>query len=799
MKLSYKQFGKYVDLSDYTLAKLAEALTTAGFEVEDILPAACGSKLVIGQVNECTAHPDSDHLHVCQVNTGEKVIQIVCGAPNVAAGQKVIVALPGCMLPNGEIKSGIVRGQNSDGMICALFELGVDKKTLTEQQLNGIEVLPDDAVIGNTDVLGYLNLDDTILDVALTPNRADCLSWWAMAKEIGAIINKPVKLPDYHIESHEIPASLNVTTETAKCPVFYGKVINKVTIGPSPLWLQQALQSVGIKVINNVVDISNFVMMETGQPLHFYDVNKIRARQITVVDGLSEKYEALDGLIYDIQPQDIMITSQGQTIGIAGIMGGEDSKIDDKTTGIIIEAAAFSSSAIRSTARRLNLETEACQHFEKGIEPLAPVKAVARSVQLLTELAAAEGIEQTVIAGTNSYQPLSIDLKLAKVNSVLATHFSMAEIIQPLKQLDFNPVIADDQTVRCDIPSYRTDIRIQEDLIEEIIRLKGYDNIVSSLPVMPTVAATYAPDGRLLRIVSQMLNGWGFNEVVTYSLTNQTADETGIYSIGTPVTIANPASDQRRIYRTSLLPSLLEVVSYNQAHFINDIAIFETANVYDNNNNSSKRIALVQTKQTTVSRWQKEVLSNDFYAMKGYLTAIMDKLGYEEKRLSFTTDDKPRSLLHPYQYAIVNLDKKPVGIFGTINPIYAQQHNLSDLVMAEIDFTAIMAAKPARVRYTAVSKYPAVCYDVAMIVSRSVSAEKIISVIRKAGGKLVVNTEIFDVYQGLGISPLEKSVAVSITYQSAQSTLAEKDILPVHNAIIDALKHQLKAVIRDSK
>lgn len=480
MRVTYNWLKQYMDLSDITPEQIAEIMTRGGLEVEGMEKVASGSDLVIGKVLECVPHPDSDHLHVCQVDTGDTVRQIVCGAPNVAAGQKVIVALPGCILPGGEIKSGVIRGQKSDGMICALFELGVDKKQLTEKQLSGIEELPEDAEVGNREVLKYLNLDDIIFDVSLTPNRADCLSIWALAKEVGALLNKKVALPDYSYETETVPATFKLSSETEKCPLFEGKIINHVVIKPSPKWLQDLLHSAGVKAINNVVDISNFVMLETGQPLHFYDLAKIPLREITVKTGLEETYTALDGIDYQIKPEDIMITTGGKAIGIAGIMGGDDSKIDDETKGIIIEAATFSNVQIRNTARRLGLDTEASQHFSKGIDPLGGHKAVERSVQLLLELAEASGIEETVLCGDPSFEPIVIDAPVNKINGLLATKFTAEQVESVFERLDFHPEKVSDDIIRVTIPSYRRDIKVWQDLSEEVVRMLGYENIGNS-------------------------------------------------------------------------------------------------------------------------------------------------------------------------------------------------------------------------------------------------------------------------------------------------------------------------------
>ena len=386
MKISKKWLSQYMDLSDMSIEEIADKITSAGLEVEGIEKMSQGSNLVIGKVISCEDHPDSDHLHVCQVDLGDKIEQIVCGAPNVTAGQKVIVARVGAKLLGGDIKAGVIRGQESNGMICSLLELGVDPHQLSEESKNGIEVLDEDAPVGNENPLGYLALDDEILDVGLTPNRNDCMAAWSMALETGAILHKEVNIPYVEGASNVGEASrLIVRSETEKCPLFLGKVINSVTIKPSPKWMQELLMAAGMKSINNVVDISNIVMLETGQPLHFYDLDAIPAQEITVKDQQRFDYTALDGESYHIEEDDIVITTEGKPIGIAGIMGGDDSKIEETTKGIIIEAAIFHHVSIRNTSRRLNLGTDASVRYQKGIEPMATFKAVDRAVQLLIE------------------------------------------------------------------------------------------------------------------------------------------------------------------------------------------------------------------------------------------------------------------------------------------------------------------------------------------------------------------------------------------------------------------------------
>lgn len=440
MRISRKWFNQYMDVQDLSIEEIAAKITNAGFEVEGIEHLSQGTNLVIGHVETCCDHPDSDHLHCTTVNVGNEVLKIVCGAPNVAAGQNVIVALDGAKLPGGEIKKGVIRGQESNGMICSLLELGVDPSSLNDEQKSGIEVLPKDAPIGNKDPLGYLGLDDEILDVGLTPNRNDCLAGFNMVKETGAILNRPVTLPNYDGASDcGGKSSLHVESKTEKCPLFYGKLINHLEIGPSPKWMKELLAASGVKSINNIVDISNIVMLETGQPMHFYDAKAIPDHSIVVADGFSEDYTALDGVTYQLQPEDIVITNQGKPIGIAGVMGGDDSKILDTTDSIIIECAIFDHVSIRNTARRLNLSTEASLRYQKGIEPLASKKALDRAVQLLIEYASASGIEETVQYGQTPYQPKVIDCTLNEINNRLGTDFNLDEVLDVFTRLDFKP------------------------------------------------------------------------------------------------------------------------------------------------------------------------------------------------------------------------------------------------------------------------------------------------------------------------------------------------------------------------
>ncbi|MDD4642569.1 MAG: phenylalanine--tRNA ligase subunit beta [Erysipelotrichaceae bacterium] len=797
MKVSYNWISKYVDLSGISPEYLADKLTFAGLEVEQVTKMADGSDLVVGHILSCDDHPDSDHLHVCMVDIDTEILQIVCGADNVAKDQKVIVAQVGSKLPELTIKEGNIRGVRSQGMICALFELGVDRKLLSQDQLQGITVLPNEALVGDTNPLSYIGMDDVIIDISLTPNRADCMALWSLAKEIGAILDRNVNLPKIDdLKINEKQSNLLIKSNSDKCQSFVGKVINSLVIKESPSWLKDALTSIGIKSINNVVDISNFVMIETGQPLHFYDIDKMPKKEIVVKDDIDMVYRALDQIEYQIIANDIMITSDEKPIGIAGIMGGEDSKIDENTKGIIIEAAIFDLAAIRATSRRLNLSTEASIRFQKGIDPLAPMKAVNRAVQLLIDLAEAGGIEESVLINDFNYQQYQIETSTTFINTYLATSFSDKQIVDVLSRLDLNPQIEDDKLIVY-VPSYRTDLRLPVDLCEEVIRLLGYDNVLSSLPKIYQVAGEYAKNARQRYMIKDLLKDMGFSETINYSLVNQKHIDNSVLAIGKPVALNNPLSEDKRFYRTSVLASLLETIAYNKSRYLNEYMFFEIANVYSDEHTEKEHLALAMSKKTTINKWKHLVNENDFYTLKGYITKIIEKLGFDQKRISFKSNDLDQRMFNQYQSALIYLDKALVGVFGMIHPKKQKEWGIDQTLIAEIDVTTLFQAKTSKIKFQSIPRFPAVSYDIAVIVDDKYQANDMCLSIKKTGGKLIKNVIVFDVYKGGNINDGLRSLAFKITYQSLDKTLNDNDIQPIQKEIISMLNKQYGAILRD--
>lgn len=803
MKISRKWLERYMDLGGLSMEEIAKAVTDTGFEVEEIIPLSAGTNLTIGEVLTCKDHPDSDHLHVTTVNTGDAIHQIVCGAPNVAAGQKVIVALPGAKLPGGEIKSGMIRGQQSDGMICALFELGVDKHMLRQDQIDGIEVLPADAPVGHPDPLAWLGYDDTVLDISLTPNRADCQAVWNMAAETGAAIHQPVTLPDCENAAdagNDVDTELTITSETEKCPHFLGKVIGSVTIKESPEWMKELLRASGMHSINNVVDISNIVMLETGQPMHFYDIDALPAKEITVKDHLNIPYTALDGVTYDLVEGDLVITSDDRPIGIAGIMGGDDSKIEETTRGIIIECASFDHVAIRTTAKRLNLNTEASIRYQKGIEPLAAKKAMDRAVQLLIEYADAKDIEKTVEFGADGFEPRVIEFTVDQINHRLGTDFGEEEMIGVLEDLGFT-LSKNGDVFALDIPSTRQDMDTLADVSEEVIRMLGYDRLPSTLPVMEMTEGKLNPKQRQRRKVSTILMENGLQDAITYTLISKAKDEDAILSAGEALELPVPLSQERQRIRTSILPSLLEAAAWNQARGNKNVNLFEISEL-TSTKGVEEHLAIVLTGNLSETRWLKNSTPADYYTLKGLIEEILEREGIASSRIYFKENKKDTQHFHPGRSAELYIGKDLIGLMGEIHPSYAAPNGLKHAVMAEINLDKILNTKKSKVRFVPISKFPAVSRDLAFVVDRDLPAQKIVDVIQRSGklGKeaIVRNVDVFDVYEGEHVGENEKSIALNITFQSDKHTLTEAEISEVFNKIIDAITSQCHATLRSA-
>jgi len=793
MKVSYNWLNHYVDLKDVSAQSLADILTLAGLEVESIDPIASGTNCVIGQVLSCVDHPESDHLHVTRVDIGSEILDIICGAPNVAAHQKVIVAKVGAVLPQLTIKATTIKGKPSNGMICSLLELGVDEKQLTEEQKEGIEVLSPEAPLGQ-EALKYLGLDDVILDMKPTPNRSDFNALWSVAYEVGALLNRPVNLPWIkNLHQQGKPSLLKVGSTTKKCPLFVGKTIGSIKVGPSPKWMQEALNAVGIKSINNVVDISNYVMVETGQPLHFYDAHKLKTPEIIVKDHQKGYLETLDGSKFELNDQDLVITSNDKPIGLAGIMGGEDSKIDESTHALIIEAAQFNPTSIRHTSRSVNLMTEASLRFQKGLDPQSALKAMDRSVELLLELAHASDLEETQIYGNPETTQKHVCVKPEHISALIGQSIDLKTILDIYTRLQFKPMLKQD-VIDCTIPSYRLDIDVAEDLIEEVGRIVGYAQLPGTLPMMPTTSGGYNTRQLQRQQIRHLCVGFGLHEVITYTLVHEDKTRMGIQPLENPATLISPISEERKAIRNNLLPSVLEAVAYNQAHKMKDFGVFEISNL-NTRVQQEERLALVLSGSHNRSLWQKQSIPYDFYALKGLIEVVLEERGFVGNRVRFEANPN-HPMFHPLKSALVKIDNEIIGICGEIHPKVAQDFNVSTVYMTELNLEPLLTLKAAKVKFTPIIKYPSVVRDLAFVVDESILASDIEKLIRSVGKSQVMDVTIFDVYQGDKIESGKKSMALKVVYQAQDHTLTDEEIQTLHQKTVEACRDQLNAQLR---
>lgn len=787
MKLSLNFLKDYVDL-DIDVKTLAEDMTRVGNEydlAEKLIPA---TKLVIGKVLECKDHPDSDHLHVCKVDIGTEVLNIVCGAPNVRDGIKVIVALAGADLPNDvKIKKSIIRGEESNGMICALYEIGIDKKFLSEEDKNGIHILPEDAPIGK-DPIEYMKLDDSVIDFDLTANRGDLLSILGMAYEVGAIYNKKVKEIDltHNEEGEDLNKSFEVRVNTDNCKLFLARKALNVEIKESPDFIKHRLIASGIRPINNVVDISNYVMLECGQPLHFYDADRLGNCIEARMADKDEKLTTLDGVERTLEETDIVISDGKRAIGLAGVMGGLDTEIEDETKNVLIEAAIFDSVRVRKTSKKI-VRSEASNRFEKGISPDRTYMAIERAVKLLEEYAGAKIQTGTVVYDKTDKTEKEIDITAKDINMLLGTNIKLEDILNVFSRLGFRYSL-NDEVIKVNVPIRRLDISIKEDLIEEVGRIYGVDNIVGKLPVVPMKIGSVDKTEREIR--NKMIS-LGLNETLSYILINDKEVHKYVSDEFEELRLLDPMTEDRNTLRYSLIPSLYKIYEYNKAHYIKDVSIFEIGKGFwkkgEEYGEDSKLCALMTGEYCLGINNKKDV---DFFIIKGVVEEILDYLGYAN-RYSFVLPKKGIKEFHPGQVAEINVNGEILGIIGRIHPEISRE----PVYVFEINLDKLLAKKVSKMKFKEISIYPNIKKDIAIMIDKNITADEISKVIKKAGGNLLVKYEMFDVYTNATLGN-KKSVAYSLTFGSNTKTLTDDEVNPILEKIIENLEKTLKAELR---
>ena len=787
MRLSRNFVKDYVDVQA-DLKTLAEDMTRVGNEydsAEKLIPA---TKLVIGKVLECKNHPDSDHLHCCKVDVGNEVLNIVCGAPNVRENIKVIVALAGAELPNGlVIKKSNIRGEESNGMICALYEIGLDKKFLSEEDKNGIHILPDDAPVGK-DPVEYLKLDDEVIDFELTANRGDLLSILGMAYEIGAIYDKKVKEVDLsHGESgDDLNNSFEVRVNTDNCKLFLARKALNVKIKESPDFIKNRLIASDIRPINNVVDISNYVMLELGQPLHFYDADRLGNCIETRMAKSGEKLTTLDGIERNLEDTDIVISDGTRAIGLAGVMGGLDTEIEETTKNVLIEAAIFDSVKVRKTSKKI-VRSEASNRFEKGLDPNRTYMAIERAVTLLEEYADATVQKGIVVYDKTDKTEKKIDIGVKDINDLLGTNISKADVLDVFRKLDFKYTENGD-LITVIVPTRRLDISIKEDLIEEVGRIYGVDNIEGKLPVVPMKIGSV---DRTQREIRDRMISLGLNETLSCVLINDKDVHKYTRDSFEELKLLDPMTEERNVLRYSLIPSLYKIYEYNKAHYIKDVSIFEIGKGFFKKEKkygeNTKLCALMTGEYYLGINNQKQV---DFYVIKGVAEEILNYLGYEG-RYSFCLPKQNIAEFHPGQVAEINVNGEIVGIIGRIHPEISKE----PVYVFEINLDTLLAKKVSKMKFKEISIYPSIKKDIAIILDKNITSDEISKVIKKAGGNLLVNYEMFDVYENASLGN-RKSVAYSLTFGSNTKTLTEDEVNPVIEKIVESLEKNLHAELR---
>lgn len=778
----------YIDLENEDLRELAVKVTKAGVNVEKVVDSRI-EHLVIGEVLECIDHPDSDHLHICQVNVGDKTTQIVCGAPNVKAGIKVLVALPGCVLPGDfEIKAGKIRGQESNGMICALFELGVEEKT-EENYAKGIEVLETDLEPG-TDANLYLGTDDTLYELDIHKHRNnDCYYHIGFAYEIASILNKKVTLPEsnYKEIKEDVNDYVTIKVDTEKCPYYTAKMVKGVEIKESPEFIKKRLIAAGMRPINNVVDISNYVMLEYGQPLHFFDKAKLGNNILVRQANEGEQIVTLDGQTRNLLTSDIVITDGTRPVCIAGVMGGENTDVDDTTKDILIESAIFDSVSIRYTSSRLDLRSEASIRYGKGLSYEYTDAALKRACYLLEKYANAK-----VLSGTAKHDKVDktekiVEFKTQEVSTLLGLELTDKDVETELDRLMF-PYTLDNNTFHVTVPRRRLDIDPNvNDIAEEIGRLYGYENLESTLPRVPVRRGVYVGDVKIRKEISKRLRTLGLNETKTYTLTSPDMASKFKYDNKENVVLPNPMSLDKSVVRTTLLPSLINVYEYNKARNVKDILLYEIAKTYDKEYNEESKVAILMKGNYLINDCAHTTTKCDFYTLKGIIENLLDYLGFKN-RYTFVAATLPE--MHPGMTAKILLDREEIGMLGRVHPSYKKD----EIYVAELSMTKLYNKQVKPIKFKEASKYPEMVKDLAFVVENNVESEVVKNQIKKSGGRLLDSVEVFDVYEN--IEEGKKSIAYKLIFKDQNKTLLDDEVMEVFNKIINEVETKVGAKLR---
>lgn len=801
MLVSYKWLKELVDVTVLS-EELAEKMSTTGIEVEGVSSPAEGlSKIVVGEVISCEDVAET-HLHVCQVNVGEEALrQIVCGAPNIRAGIKVMVALPGARIAdNYKIKKGKIRGLESLGMICSLGELGISDSVVPKEFSDGIQILPEEAVPGDS-VFPYLDLDDEIIELSITPNRADALSMRGVAYEVSAIYDKSVHFKDFPLLETQDQAGeqLSVAIETDKAPFYAARILENVTIAPSPQWLQNLLMNAGIRPINNVVDVTNYILLYFGQPMHAFDLDTFEGNQIVVRKAhVGEKLVTLDDEERDLETSDLVIAVADKPVALAGVMGGAATEISPQSRRVVLEAAVFDGTSIRKTSGRLNLRSESSSRFEKGINLATVTEALDAAASMIADLAGATVQAGIVSAGQVDTSDVEVVSTLADVNRVLGTELTYTDIEDVFRRLGFG-LTGNAEEFTVSVPRRRWDIHIEADLYEEIARIYGYDKLPATLPKGDGTAGQLTETQKLRRKVRTVAEGAGLTEVITYALTTP---EKAVQFSTNPSNLTElmwPMTVDRSVLRQNMVAGILDTVAYNVARKNKDLALYEIGKVFEQKGNPQEELpteinsfAFALTGLVTEKDFQTSAIPVDFFYAKGILEALFDRLGL---KVEYTATQALTSM-HPGRTATVSLDGQVIGFVGQVHPVTAKDYNIPETYVAEINLTAIeQVIQPAK-PFVEITKFPAVTRDIALLLKAEISHKEVVEAIEAAGVKRLTDIKLFDVFSGEKLGLGMKSMAYTLTFQNPEDTLEDEEVARYMEKIQKSLEVTIGAEVR---
>ncbi len=799
MRVSYEWLKEYLDLT-ISPSELAEKMTFAGIAVETVEDLAEQYRgIIVAQVMELNRHPGADNLLIAALDAGGERKQVITAAKNLAVGDLVPLALPGTILPNGKvIEAATFKGVISAGMLCSGAELGLEKESA------GIWVFPGEHRPG-TPASEALGATDSILVLELTANRPDCLGMIGVAREVAAILGQEFKFSDQSVreEGQSIIGQLEIEiSDPDLCPRYTGRVIHNVKIEPSPEWMQRRLRAAGIRPISNIVDITNYVMMEYNQPLHAFDYDRIATHRIIVRRAVAgEVLRTLDEVDRSFQGENLLITDPSGPLCVAGVMGGASSEIRDDTTSILLEAAYFLPGSIRKTAKQLGMKSESSLRFERGIDPGGTVKAINRAAHLIEELGAGTVSKGYLDQCPKPIQPLTVSTSASAINRWLGTELTLPEIKNYLERVDVSVQVLKGDEFQANIPTHRQDISHMADLAEEAARLYGYDRIPATLP-----SSREAGGRNGLQAMEfdcrRLLQGIGLSEILTYSLyAKDTGKRLGLVEadpLNQTVGLMVPLSEEQAVMRTNLVHSMLETLAFNQKRRQSNLAFYELARVYRPRPDSvlpeePLHLAIGITGLRHASGWNQERTEVDFYDLKGILDVLFEKFRIPEG----TLDRSILPFLHPGQSADIRIDGKGIGFLGQIHPAVAEEYGLIKRVfILELDLTAIFPLRRADVLFEALPKFPALERDLALVLSAEIPAREVAAKIETITGHLVETVELFDVYQGEQVPVGQRSLAFKLVYRSKERTLTDQEVNQLQTELLMKLHAEYGATVR---